>query len=251
MAQQESIIKLKGRIGDLTFYKTRDGYQARSKGGISADRIANDPKFQRTRENGAEFGRAVQAAKRMRSILRSVTLQNSDRRMASRLMSRLMRVIKADTVNDRGLRQVLGANTPILKGFSFNTNASLDNTFFVALDQSIDRATGTISVSLPAFDAEVKVAGPPAATHFQLTAAGAAIDFGQGLDSALDVQQSPILTVKEDVEAMQLDISLPAASTQPLFLIFGVSFFQQVNEKPYPLQNGIFNALSILNVNGE
>src|SRR5690606_27712470 len=120
-------------------------------------RIAKDPNFQRTRENGAEFGRAVQAGKRMRSILRSVTLQHSDSRMANRLTSRLMRVIKADTVNERGQRQVLGENTSILKGFSFNSKASLDNTFFVALDQSIDRATGTISVSLPAFDPRVKV----------------------------------------------------------------------------------------------
>lgn len=97
MAQQESIIKLKGKIGDLSFYKTRDGYQARTKGGVSADRIANDPKFQRTRENGAEFGRAATASKRMRSILRSVILQNADRKMPHRLLSRLMRIINQQT----------------------------------------------------------------------------------------------------------------------------------------------------------
>lgn len=56
MAQQESIIKLKGKIGDLTFYKTKTGYQVRQATGVSADRIASDPNFQRTRENNAEFG---------------------------------------------------------------------------------------------------------------------------------------------------------------------------------------------------
>jgi len=63
MARQEGIIKLNGRIGDLTFYKTRNGYLARDKGGVDASRIANDPRYQRTRENMAEFGRATKAGK--------------------------------------------------------------------------------------------------------------------------------------------------------------------------------------------
>lgn len=58
MARQKGIIKLKGTIGDITFYKTQDGHLAREKGGIDASRIKSDPAFQRTRENGSEFGRA-------------------------------------------------------------------------------------------------------------------------------------------------------------------------------------------------
>jgi len=55
MAQQDSFLKLKGRIGDLTFYKTKNGHQVREKGGVTAQRIATDPKYQRTRENNADF----------------------------------------------------------------------------------------------------------------------------------------------------------------------------------------------------
>ena len=33
MARQKGIIKLKGTIGDITFYKSKDGYIAREKGG--------------------------------------------------------------------------------------------------------------------------------------------------------------------------------------------------------------------------
>jgi len=51
MAKQKGIIKLDGTIGGITFYKsTQDGYLAREKGGVSADKIANDPVFQRTKE---------------------------------------------------------------------------------------------------------------------------------------------------------------------------------------------------------
>jgi len=47
MARQKGIIKLKGTIGDITFYKTQDGHLARKKGGIDASRIKSDPAFQR------------------------------------------------------------------------------------------------------------------------------------------------------------------------------------------------------------
>jgi hypothetical protein len=36
MARQKGIIKLKGKIGDLSFYKTQDGHLAREKGGVVA-----------------------------------------------------------------------------------------------------------------------------------------------------------------------------------------------------------------------
>ncbi|WP_262708103.1 hypothetical protein [Brumimicrobium glaciale] len=34
MARQKGIIKLTGKIGDLSFYKSKDGYLAREKGGV-------------------------------------------------------------------------------------------------------------------------------------------------------------------------------------------------------------------------
>jgi hypothetical protein len=85
MAKQKGIIKLKGTIGDITFYKSKDGYIAREKGGVDAKRIANDPAFQRTRENGSEFGRAGKAGKTLRMALRTLLLNSSDSRMVSRL----------------------------------------------------------------------------------------------------------------------------------------------------------------------
>ena len=85
MARQNGIIKLKGTIGDITFYKTKDGHLAREKGGIDANRIKNDPAFQRTRENGSEFGRAGTAGKTLRTALRTLLLKSCDSRMVSRL----------------------------------------------------------------------------------------------------------------------------------------------------------------------
>ncbi|HSQ45116.1 MAG TPA: hypothetical protein VLM16_08980 [Ginsengibacter sp.] len=58
MAKQSGIIPLEGTIGNITFYKSKQGFLAKGKGGIPADRNAKDPAFIRTRENGSEFGKA-------------------------------------------------------------------------------------------------------------------------------------------------------------------------------------------------
>src|SRR3546814_8768915 len=108
MAQQEGIIKLKGKIGDLSFYKPKQRYQARMKGAINAKRVATDPAFQRTRENVTEFGVAVRAAKYLRNVLRKLLAQHMDSGMSNRLRSRMLRVVKADTTHSRGQRRVLG-----------------------------------------------------------------------------------------------------------------------------------------------
>jgi hypothetical protein len=85
MAKQKGILKLDGTIGGITFYKSQDGYLAREKGGVDANRIATDPNFQRTRENGSEFGRAGKAGKVLRNSLRVLLQSSSDNRMVSRL----------------------------------------------------------------------------------------------------------------------------------------------------------------------
>ena len=94
-------------IGDITFYKTQDGHLAREKGGIEASRIASDPAFQRTRENGSEFGRAGKAGKILRTSLRALLLNSADGRMVSRLTQAMVKVIQADMISIRGMRNVI------------------------------------------------------------------------------------------------------------------------------------------------
>ena len=71
---------------------------AREKGGVDKSRIQNDPAFQRTRENGSEFGRAGKGGKVLRNAIR-VLLQNAkDKRVVSRLTKDLVAIVKTDTV---------------------------------------------------------------------------------------------------------------------------------------------------------
>ena len=166
MAKQKGIIKLKGTIGDITFYKSQDGYLARERGGVDGDRIANDPAFQRTRENGAEFGRAGKAGKLLRNAVKAVSQKSSDGRAVSRLTKQMMTVLKTDTESRRGERNVVNGNIELLQGFQFNINAVLDTTFYAPFTAVIDRATGNLSIEIDGFVPENMVAKPEGATQF-------------------------------------------------------------------------------------
>jgi hypothetical protein len=83
MARQRGKIKLTGKVGDLSFYKTQDGYLAREKGGVDAARIKNDPAFARTRENGQEFGLAARAGKVLRDVFRPLMMRAADSHVVS------------------------------------------------------------------------------------------------------------------------------------------------------------------------
>ena len=143
MARQKGLIRLDGSIGDMTYYKSKDGYRAMEKPGIAPGRIASDPKFARTRENMAEFGRAGAGGKLIRQAINPLLKDAKDTRAVSRLLKVMSQVIKSDRVNKRGQRTVADGDMTLLKGFEFNANAVLSTTLYVAPATVVDRATGT------------------------------------------------------------------------------------------------------------
>lgn len=250
MAQQEGLIKLKGRIGDLTFYKTRNGFQARAKKGVDSKRIANDPSFQRTRENGAEFGRACTAGKLLRNVFKPLTVNLSDHAVSNRMMKEMLKVIQADAVNERGLRQVLDAETEMLTGFEFNLNGLVASTISVPYSATIDRVLGEAKVSFSEFSAADMISKPSGATHFKLKVAVASIDFENDFYE-VDIQETATLSLSnKSIDPIELKGMIRAASTHPIFLLLGINFCQQVNRIDYPLSNGAYNGLRIVQILG-
>ncbi|WP_278034962.1 hypothetical protein [Flavobacterium nitratireducens] len=245
MARQKGIIKLKGTIGDITFYKTQDGHLAREKGGIDASRIANDPAFQRTRENGSEFGRAGKAGKLLRTAFRPMLLNSADSRMVSRLTQRMVKVIQADLVSERGLRNVIDGETELLFGFEFNIRGKLGTSLFAPFVPSIDRVTGEIKVDLASFIPSNMIAAPSGTTHFKIISGGAEVDF-EAETYAVATSETAILAWDGTATAVISQTNaVTANSTKPLFLALGVEFYQEINGQMYPLKNGAFNPLAI------
>ena len=250
MARQKGIIKLKGTIGDITFYKTKDGHLAREKGGIDASRIKSDPAFQRTRENGSEFGRAGKAGKTLRTALRTLLLNSADSRMVSRLTQSIVKVIQADLTNERGLRNVIDGEAELLVGFEFNIGGKLGTSLFAPFVRAIDRVTGEITIDLASFVPANMIAAPVGTTHFKIISAGAEINF-EAETFVVESSETAIIPwdMAPTVAINHLNTVTPN-SVSPLFLALGVEYYQEVNGRMYPLKNGSYNPLSLVQVSG-
>ena len=250
MARQKGIIKLKGTIGDITFYKTQDGHLAREKGGIDASRIKNDPAFQRTRENGSEFGRAGKAGKILRTSLRALLINTADGRMVSRLTQKMVEVIQADVTSVRGLRNMIDGEAELLAGFEFNIRGKLGTSLFAPFVGAIDRVSGEITVDLAEFIPANMIAAPSGTTHFKIISAGAEIDFEA--ETFVEAHSETAILPWDGVATVAISHvnAVTPNSTKPLFLALGVEFYQEVNGQMYALKNGSYNPLALVQVSG-
>jgi hypothetical protein len=248
MAKYKSLFKVEGTLGEVTFYKGADGYYVRSKGGVSKNRILNDPNFARTRENLTEFGQTARSGKLLRQSINSLLADAKDSRVTSRLTKVLSQVKNEDTSSARGQRQVaLGMATAMgkawLKGFNFNSRAPLDSV--LQAQYSLDTATGT--VSMPNLVPLQQVAAPEGATHLSFSAGFLNLDFEDGSN---DLQLSNVVNLPINATATSVDLipAAPATGTGQSCYFLKVAFFQEVNGIQYPLNNGAFNALQLIEV---
>jgi len=248
MAKQDGIIKLKGTIGDISFYKTKDGYLARSKGGVDKDRIENDEAFQRTRENGSEFGRAGVAGRVMRTAFKMLLQNAADSRVTSRLTKAMVKVIQTDTTNARGDRTVTDGNLKLLEGFEFNINATLGSTLYANYTDSINRETGEAAIAVQEFIPKDSVVAPQGATHFRFISASAEINFEDESFNLVTAKSEQIEIGSQTQNALNLTCALTAGSALPIFLVFGIEFYQKVNESYYPLKSNSNNAMTLIGI---
>src|SRR5690606_36274246 len=190
--RRTGIIRLKGPIGGRAFYKATDGQLAREKGGVDKNRIANDPAFQRSRENGAEFGRAGAGGKLVRKAIRLLLQNAKDKRVASRLTRSLVRVIKTDPVNERGLRTIPDGDMALINGFEFNINGKLSTVMFAAYTPTLDRVAGALDVEIPVFTPNASIDAPAGTTHFKIVSGLAEVDF-ENEEVVFDSQETAIM----------------------------------------------------------
>ena len=248
MARLKGLLKIEGTLDELTFYKTQDGHLVKTKSGVSADRIANDPTFQRTRENGSEFGSSASAGKLLRDCVRNLMMTASDNRVTSRV-TQVMTIIKNyDSTSARGERSVgVGIADPAaqaeLKNFDFNNSAVLSSILYKPY--TVNTGTGVIGITglIPVND----IAFPTGATHVTIRGAWAKIDFA---GNTSEIEYTNSVNVALDGTSTNVTLTpaaVPSGSGTSLFLL-AVEFFQEVNSVQYTLKNGAYNSLSIVEV---
>ena len=248
MARQNGLFKIKGTLDNVTFYKSVDGDLARMKTSVDKDRIANDPAFQRTRENGAEFGSSAKAGKLTRDVLRPIALNATDNRVVSRMTKLMISIKNLDTTSVRGSRNVgvsmSNANAKaLLKGFEFNSSALLSSTLFKPY--SIVTTTGVITITglVPIND----VVFPSGATHVSFTGANVNMNYATNV---VDFKLTNVQNVAINGTASTITLTptaVPVGTGAKVFLL-KMEFFQLINGVQYSLKNGSYNALKIIEV---
>ena len=248
MAKYKSLFKVRGSLDDVNFYKTEDGYRMRTKGGVSKERIQKDPAFERTRENNKEFGSCATSGKTLRRAILDMVSNAKDSKLASRLTQRMFKVKDQDLTSVRGQRKVeVGIQTPEgkawLKGFNFNRKAPLEEV--LQTDFSLDTATGEIE--LTDFIPTQKLYIPAGATHVEFTSGFLNLDFATK-DKDLQVSNTVNLAINGTATTVTLTPATAASGPGQSIYLLKIAFFQDINGIQYPLKNGDFNALQIVEV---
>ena len=248
MARQTGLIKIKGTLDNVSFYKTKDGDLARMKTSVDGKRIANDPAFERTRENNSEFGSSAKSGKLTRDNLRPISLNATDGRVVARMTKIMTQIKNLDTTSVRGARNVGVAMATaqakaLLKGFDFNNDALLSSMLFKPW--SVNTSTGVITITglVPTLD----IVYPEGATHVSFSGAFANINYATGIADVklTNVQNLPITGTSSAITLTPT--AVPTGTGAKLFLL-KIEFFQMVNTVQYSLKNGAYNGLKIIEV---
>ena len=248
MAKVDGIVEIQGTVKGLTFYRSKDGQLVRAKGGISKKRIMNDPAFQRTRENGVEFGHISKMSQLVRKSVSSVLPVAKDSRVSSRLAQSMAQVKNLDLTSARGERTVAigligDEGKRLLKGFNFNINASFESVF--RGDYQLDSLTG--AVTLLNFDPTVHLSIPAGATHASLSVAMSVIDFETGIYQTTYSEKLDLPLVSAVATQVLKPLEVPLGNGFQ-FYYFLVEFFQELNGFQYPLRNNAHNVLCLIEV---
>jgi len=235
MARQKGPLKYVGTLGDIRHFKIKgnQGYFAGLTGGPTADQIATDPAFQRTRENMNEF---------VTAIMKKINLE--------------------DGSESRGKRAVLISSVPqYLSGFEFNRFTSFDGTFSAPYTITAGANRDESTLDVPAFNPLNYLNIPSGATHFRIINGisvisdfeyNAATKVYEPKDAALNelkaVEYSNYLPVDQAITTTtSLVATLPGTPTMTTDVmvvnVVGIEFYQQVNSDYYVFAQG--NAMKI------
>ncbi|WP_143959257.1 hypothetical protein [Litoribacter populi] len=243
MAKQSSFLNFTGNIGKLTFYKNKDGYQVREKGGVSKERIMTDPKYARTRENMAEFAEAAKTVKLLKDSIRPALISAADSKLFARLQRAMVRVVKSDDVNSRGQRKVVEGNWNLLRGIQLNKSASLRSTLRANIN--LDNGSDAFSVTIPAFNPADLLVSPAGSTDFRMFLVGGAIAVGTDLHTSVRVDTG-LLPQYGTTDPITLSIEKADLPYMHRLFVLGIEFVQMVNGDEATLHSSSYNAAAIV-----
>ncbi|SIT20212.1 hypothetical protein SAMN05421786_108216 [Chryseobacterium ureilyticum] len=141
MATYESIIKIKGAVGDLVFYNLNGKNVVRKKSGFNKTAFKKNPSYEKVRQNSSEFGHCSKVGKIIRASLSTYIKEAGDPLLYQKFAKLMTEIKDLDTISERGKRTVeSGLRTEsgkkLLREFQFGVIKNLANDIEVQ-DQSL------------------------------------------------------------------------------------------------------------------
>lgn len=263
MSKQNSVLKVKGSLDDVSYYKSNGRLLARKTHRVEKDAILSGPGYQRTRENMSEFGAAIAAAKSFRSAFNDAKTM-MDSRVSNRLTSVFKKILNLDAAGIRGQRAVqLSQHKEMLEQFNFSLLPTFSQSCTAFSDTVLNAARNEGTIKLTRFNPMLQVDFPKGATHCKLVQAigvVADLDYDPATGKYLPVNSVPknpgaiTRSAILDRHALPQDITITAAlpnapNIEPessVIQCLGIEFYQVVGGREYILSGS--NAMMVVNV---
>lgn len=263
MARQKGPLKYIGTLGEVRHFKIKgnEGYFAGLIGGPTAEQIATDPAFKRTRENMNEFGGSATAGKALRTPIMGLIRNNGDSQVTGRITAIMKKINLEDGSEARGRRAVLVSAAPqYLVGFEFNRFTSFGGVFNAPYTITPSGTRESSTLDIPAFEPIDRLYIPDGATHFRVTNSISVLSDYEyndttkiyepkdGVHNGLkDIQYSSYMPINATTTDINLVSTLPGTPTLSadvsVINVIAIEFYQEVNGTYYLFAQG--NAMKI------
>lgn len=256
MSKQTGLIRMDGKIGGISFYRSGGVDLARVANGPSKEKIESDPTFRRTRENNTEFGGCANVVKALRLAIGEAKITKADAQIVGRLM-KIFKEINLVGTGARGQRSIdLSEHAVLLQNFEFNSRTSFSSVFNAPYSITTTPARDEATLNVASFLPSSYVNAPDGATHFRLftilcTLSNYEYDTDAGrytaTDPALDMLSAEVNSAVTDLATttpvtFALNPVLPGSPTMATsvaaVLLIGCEFFQRVGTVDYLLAQG-------------
>lgn len=254
MAKVEGIIKIRGSIDGLCFYKMNGAYYVRKKSSVTRKRVKHAAEFKRVRENAQEFGWSVKIGKLLRGYWQPLK-PFMDKSLYYRLQGVLYKIMQKGS-GLRGERVLdLQSHKLLLTGFEFKVKDGLSGRLLLPLDIQVNTNRNQGSLAFSSINPLYGLNPPKGATHFKIHLSGLGFStfmYQSNLDAyapssqnalgLFDEAQTSILDLKQIHQNVQLQFNLGQNvvlnSHNCLIVSVGVTFYQTINGDFYQLEDG-------------
>lgn len=193
----------------------------------SIPRTPTSRKHSHRKKINTELVHIARAAKLIRTICccGPIYMQPDRSRFRSLAKYLLREVLKTDSISLPGKRHLGNCNLHPLEGYDLGPDFPLSEQVDMLYHVNADTfGSNAVYINFPSFVPAVQITSPPDATHCRIVAVAAANNF-HNYTAVIKTAHSPLIMLnRETVPAFTLNMPLPGAENEPIFVILGLSF---------------------------